>query len=191
MCVNSPLIMWNVRVSSWRNQGYPFFWNHAPWRWMSSAQVFEKGVLVSTSSVESSVKNPKRVYISSASLRKLEDSSSTPLWEGYVMSGESKSFKARRPNSLLFSPSSCFAGKRSSIFFGLSILENVKRTLTRKVGNRPPSDAVPYSGERRPKVHRCERLKTIFSSVCCWFMGKKLGNDECVREQVVGMNIYI
>lgn len=34
------------------------------------------GVLVSSSSVESPVKNPKRAYISSASLRKLKDSSS-------------------------------------------------------------------------------------------------------------------
>jgi len=134
---------------------------------MSVARVFEKGVLVSSSTGESPVKNRQRAYISSASLRKLKGSSSTPLWEGYVTSGESKSFKARRPNSLLFSPSSRFAGKRAPIFIGISILENMTRTLARKVGNQPPSDAVPYPGERRPKVHRCERLKKIFSSVCC------------------------
>jgi hypothetical protein len=40
------------------------------------------------------------------------------------------------------------------------------RTLARKVGNQPLSDAVPYPGERRPQARRCERLKKIFSSVC-------------------------
>jgi hypothetical protein len=44
---------------------------------------FRDGVLVSSSSVESPVKNPKRAYISSASPRKLKESSSMPLWEGY------------------------------------------------------------------------------------------------------------
>ena len=143
MCVNIPLITWSVRASSWRNQECPFSWNHAPWSWMSGARVFEKGVLVSSSSVESPVKNRKRSYISSASLRKLEDTSSTSLWEDYVTSGESKSFKARRPNSLLFSLSSCFAGKRAPTFIGLWIAENMTRTLARKVLNQPSSDAMP------------------------------------------------
>jgi len=41
------------------------------------------------------------------------------------------------------------------------------RTLARNVGSQPPSNTVPYPEERRPQVRRCERLKKIFSSVCC------------------------
>lgn len=102
------------------------------------------GVLVSSSSVESSVKNPKRVYISTASLRKLKDSSSTPLWIRllYCTSGESKNFKSSRPNSLVFSPSSCVTARKEPIFIGISTTENMTRTLVIKVCKWPPSDAV-------------------------------------------------
>jgi hypothetical protein len=45
---------------------------------------YRDGVMVSSISVESPVKKPKREYIPPAPLRKLKDSSSTPLWEGYA-----------------------------------------------------------------------------------------------------------
>ena len=102
------------------------------------------GALISSSNVESSVKNPKRAYISTASLRKLKESSSTPLWKRllYCTSGESKNFKSRRPNSLLFSPSPCVTARKAPIFIGLSTPENMTRKLVIKVGKWPPSDAV-------------------------------------------------
>jgi hypothetical protein len=77
----------------------------------------------------------------------------------YVTSGESKNFKSRRPNFLLFSSSSYVAGKRAPFFTGLSILEYMTRTLARKVVNQSPSNAVPNPEESREQVRRCERLK--------------------------------